>query len=97
MDINLEKWEYYILSYLSTLKKFRTIFNKCFSHLESITENKMNYTLDDVIQSKNYNENSNLDNLCFTNKERTNKFLTLLYNFFIKSSIVHTNSSVNHP
>ena len=74
-----DNWEFYILGYLNSLKKFRLFFNKCFSRKICSYLGNKTYSLDEEIPLKYYNDNSKLYSYCYSNKEGLNNYLSIRY------------------
>lgn len=71
------EWELYVMSYCSTIKKFRNLFIKCFSRSIFDKLSQQTISLDDSNQTRFYTENSKIYGFAFTNEKGINLYYNL--------------------
>ncbi len=70
-------WEYFVLSYFSSFKKFRNLFNKCFSKDMNSRISKRIIYLDQANQDKCYDDSSSIYSFVHTGDDNVNLYYTI--------------------
>jgi hypothetical protein len=70
-------WEYYVLSYFCSFKKFRNLFNKCFSKDLNNRISKRIVYLDQNNQDKSYDDTSSIYSFVYTKDDNVNLYYTI--------------------
>lgn len=70
-------WEYYVLSYFNSVKKYRNSFNKCFSKDMNKRIYKKKIFLDEFNQDKGYSETSYLYSFVHSPNDHINLYYTI--------------------